>query len=105
MEMYLAVTAPTELSAEGASSIAIEIGDPAVHVDVVYTTESYSASAEDTEELFGTLMAGFLPEITGEALGSFPLPEFEVFSLTGVSTEMTGLDGVPGYWTLEGELY
>ena len=49
-------------------------------------------------------MAGFLPEITGEALGSFPLPEFEVFSVTGVSTAMAGGDAVEGYWMLRGDL-
>ena len=49
-------------------------------------------------------MAGFLPEITGEALGSFPLPEFEVFSVTGVTTGMAGGDAVEGYWMLRGDL-
>jgi len=104
MEMYLAVTAPTELTADGATSIDIAIGEPTVHVDVIYTTDSYTASAEETEELFGTLMAGFLPEITGEALGSFPLPEFSVFSLADVTTTMDGEDAVPGYWMLQGSL-
>jgi hypothetical protein len=104
MEMYLAVTAPTELTADGATSIDIAIGEPTVQVDVVYTTDSYTASAEETEALFATLMATFLPEITGEALGSFPLPEFSVFSLADVTTTMDGEDAVPGYWMLQGSL-
>jgi hypothetical protein len=104
MEMYLALTAPTELAADGATSIEIAIDDPTVQVDVVYTTDSYTASAEETEALFATLMATFLPDITGEALGSFPLPEFAMFSLTDVSTTMAGEDAVPGYWMLQGSL-
>ena len=104
MELYLAVDAPLDLeAAPSGASIDLAIGEPVVHVDVVYTDESYTISREATEGLFADLMPLYLPSLTG-AIASIPLPEFEDFSLASVESAMTGGSTPEAFWTMTGEL-
>ena len=103
MELYVSATAPLTLDATTGSSIALEVGEPVVHVDVSYTSPDYGATDEDTEVLFGDLMPLYLPEITG-ALGEIPLPEIEGFGLEDVTATMDGGGSEPAYWVLSGSL-
>ena len=104
MELYVSAVAPLDLAAgSGGSELEVSLGEPVVHVDVVYTTDSYTVTRESTEALFADLMPLYLPEITG-AVGSIALPEFEGFTLSGLSSSMEGSGEPAGYWTLSGDL-
>jgi hypothetical protein len=104
MELYVTAVAPVDLGAgSGGAEVTLSLGEPTVMVDVSYTDEAYTVTTESTEALFEDLMPLYLPEITG-AVGSIPLPEFEGFTLSGLSTDMIGTDDPPGYWSISGSL-
>ena len=104
LEMFISAIAPMALGAEEDGwSIEMELSDPVVYADSVYINPDFTVTPSAVETLFVSLMAGYLPELTG-ALGSVPLPEIEGMSIVDISTGMDGGDEPPGYWVLSGSL-
>jgi hypothetical protein len=81
----------------------MEISDPLVYADSVYINPGFTVTPSSVESLFVSLMASYLPELTG-ALGSVPLPEIEGMTIGDISTGMDGGDEIPSYWVLSGSL-
>ena len=104
MSLYVSTVAPMAFSASSdGTSLALDLGEPVVKVDVVETSPDFAVSTEATEALFADLMPLYLPEITG-AIGEVPLPSVGGFSLSDVSTSMVGADDTPSFFTLSGSL-
>jgi hypothetical protein len=104
LELFISAVAPLALSAEEDGwSIEMEISDPEVYADSVYINPAFTVTPSAVETLFVSLMAGYLPELTG-ALGTVPLPEIEGMTIGDISTGMDGGDEPPGYWVLSGSL-
>ena len=79
------------------------LGDADVGVDLAYLRPEIGLSASALEDLLGTVLAGYLPEIAGD-LASIPTPETGGFSISFTGSEMAGSDVPPGYWVLNGTL-
>ena len=79
------------------------LGETNVGVDLVYVRPGLSLSEFAVEELLGSVLAGYLPEIAGD-LASIPTPETGGFSITFTGSAMGGSDEPPGYWVLNGTL-
>ena len=104
LELFISAIAPMALGAEEDGwSIEMELSDPVVYADAVYINPAFAVTPSEVETLFVSLMAGYLPELTG-ALGSVPLPEIEGMSIVDITTGMDGGDEPPGYWVLSGSL-
>ena len=102
MSLYVAMQIPLALGATG-EEITMTLGDATVYTDMTYADPAMGLSASDIEPLFGPVLAGFVPELTGE-LSSIPLPSLDGFTLSIDSTTMLGGDEPPGFWVAQGAL-
>jgi hypothetical protein len=104
MELFVSVIAPMNLSAgDGGTTVALEVGDPVIYVDVSSTSTASPITVETTESLLADLIPYYLPSMTG-ALGEVPLPSIGGFTLSSITTGMDGSDTPPGFWVLTGDL-
>jgi len=103
IDLYVAATIPLTLSLDEDGSIAMTMGTADVLVDLAYMRPDLTASETGIEDLLGTILAGYLPELTGD-LVSLPTPDIEAFAVTFTSSEMDGSGEPLGYWMLSGSL-
>ena len=103
LDLYVSATRPLTLSMDDAGEIAMTLGDASVGVDLVYMRPDLSVSKTALEDLLGSVLAGYLPEIAGD-LASIPTPETDAFAIAFTSSSMAGADVPPGYWLLTGSL-
>jgi len=102
MSLYVAMQIPVALGATG-EEITMTLGEATVYTDMTYSDPEMGLSAAAIEPLFGPVLAGFVPELTGE-LSSIPLPSLDGFTLSIDTTTMLGGDEPPGFWVAQGAL-
>ena len=102
MTMFVATEIPVALGATS-DEITLELGEASVRVDMTYAEASMGLSADTIEPLFGTILAGFIPDLAGD-LSSIPLPSLDGFAIAIETTSMGGGDSPPGFWLAEGSL-
>ena len=102
MSLYVAMRLPVALGATG-EEITMTLGEATVYTDMTYADPAMGLSAAAIEPLFGPVLAGFVPELTGE-LSSIPLPSLDGFTLSIDTTTMLGGDEPPGFWVAQGTL-
>ena len=99
MSLYVAMRLPVALGATG-EEITMTLGEATVYTDMTYADPAMGLSAAAIEPLFGPVLAGFVPELTGE-LSSIPLPSLDGFTLSIDTTTMLGGDEPPGFWVAQ----
>ena len=102
MTLYVAMQTPLALGVTG-EEITLTLGDATAYTDMTFTTPDLALSASDIEPLFGAVLAGFVPDLTGE-LSAIPLPSLDGFSVSIDSATMLGGDEPPGFWVAQGTL-
>jgi hypothetical protein len=102
MTLFVATKVPVALGVSE-TEIAITLGEASVYADLTEYSPDLSISPGSIEPLFGSIIAEFIPELTGD-LSSIPLPSLDGFSIAIESTRMGGGDTPPGFWIAEGSL-
>ena len=100
IQVYVSAVAGFDIDASSDLALTPAIGDVTLYFDVVYP-EASSSKAAAIEELLETLTPLVLPMLT-EALVEVPVPQFEGFSITGISVGTSGAEG--GFATIGGDL-
>ncbi|HJN78311.1 MAG TPA: hypothetical protein QGF58_30640 [Myxococcota bacterium] len=100
MRFYVTVTVGLELEATADSTLSAGLGDTEILFDLVYPNER-SIHADGVESFLGELVDLLLPTLTG-ALGEFPIPDLEGFTLDNVNIDLDGAED--GYVTFGGDL-
>jgi len=99
MRFYVTIDVGFELGAEE-GTLNAGLGDTEILFDLVYPNER-SIHADGVESFLGTLVDLLLPTLTG-ALGEFPIPELDGFTLDNITIELDGAED--GFVTLGGDL-